>query len=417
MRPGVLLGVGIGVFAVGFVGGKVLMANAMLSSRVEPSIDPTTPTRSGLAKGDSHAGSFRDWGRERDLFSRERALEDLLERSTLSHCRQLLEAADPEDERLVGQIIRRWAELDSLDCFAYLTGEGKPCWQFPSAVQELFAVWTKDNPEGAWEAVQSSRYEASPKARDYFGRHLLGNLLFHDPKKAMELVTESRSIGHGLEWRLYGDWSEGDPAGAAELILALPRCNFKSSAARVLAERWGRHDPKKALQFTEGLEPVIRNLAADNVVRGWMASDLTAARAYLGTADSEMKARLGPSIAAELAKKDPVDAMNWVEQNLDAEAWARSQVAVVQAGGAEHPQKSVEIAMEMPAGKYRQEAVASATQQWVEGNHEEARIWLDSLSTGSLREAARLGLQRARIPEKEREALLEGLNGPKLPEE
>lgn len=417
MKPWILTAAAGVVFGTGMVAGKLLWHKALQNEEGQAAGTRAT-ARNGTGKEAGAPGpSPRDWERQSNLFSRHRALHALLERSTAAGCRQLLEGADPADERTVTDIVRRWATLDPHDCFAYLTGEGKPCWRYPSAVRELFAVWTKDDPESAWQAANSPPFEGSPKERDYLTRHLIGNLLYHDAEKAMAFVAESRSIGHGLEWRHYGDWSKDDPAEAAELILALPRCNFKSSAARVLAEGWGRSSPEAALNFAEGLEPVIRNLAMDNVIRGWIASDLSAARTYIDSADAETKARIGPSMAAELAKEDPIMAMKWVEENLAAEAWAKSQVALVQSGMADHAEASAAIAVKMPAGKFRQQAVAAAAQGWVESDAGAAREWLATLPPGSLREAAKQGLGQARIPESEREALLQNLDGAKVPEE
>ena len=203
----------------------------------------------------------------------------------------------------------------------------------------------------------------------------------------MQIVAEKRSIGHGLE-SMFSDWSDPDPVGASRLIAALPRCNFKTSAALKLSLRWGETDPVAALQFARELEPVVRDRAEEQVVKSWLLRDLENAKSYAETMGAAARARVGKPLAGTLAQTDPVAAMNWVDQFLTGKPRTEAIEQVIRRGTAKHPEQVAAIVTELPPGELKADALAHVAKTWFRRDADTALAWADGLPEGYEKETA-----------------------------
>ena len=350
---------------------------------------PKTSTPLAPIEFETAHQSFAAARAEPNLFQRQLSMTSILSSAGRAECRHLLEDCDPEDEMAMRAISVRWAELDPEGMFRYLLGDG---WQLRKNIAvygELFATWTAIDADTAWHRAA----ETAPDLRDNFQRQIFGNLLSSDPERAMEFIANTNSIGFGLEGQ-FADWSDADPDRSAELLLNLPRGNFKNSASGVLAERWGKQNPAAAFEFAERIEEeLIRERAREKVIAGWLVNDFEAARERVESLQGGAKARLGKRLAGNLAERDPDAAVDWAKQHLEGGARADAIDHVVRRASAAHPAQAAKIAAEMPAGYRKEAAITAAVRAWKEKDPRAARGWVDGLESGFARRAAAAGLK------------------------
>ena len=341
---------------------------------------------------------------ETRLYERNRSMLEAMSDASTRDCRQLMEETE-EDETALRLAAARWAELDPAGLLAYLEGDGRRFYRNEIVIHELFSAWGRTDPEGAYAAI--GLFPVA-EARDHYIRTLANNLLYSAPDKAMELVARADSVGVWLT-STYADWSDSDPHQAAQLILDLPRSNYKHSAAARLAERWGKEDPVAAAKFARQLGPIYRESALEYIVKGWMKKDLDAATEYVSGEKGGSLARLGEPLAEELAAQDPVRARKWIDEHLEGQARAKAIAAAVAGGAQEHPEAVWEIVADLPSGSLKQDALAAVGKSMANRDAAATETWFRKLAPGFEQRAALSGIRKASIPARRKQELLDSL--------
>ena len=319
-----------------------------------------------------------------DLFERQRAMEESVSEASAGECRVLLTECSLDDVTALRFISARWAAIDPNGMLTFLLSPDGLDFRDHSVVYgELFKVWSRDDPDAASNAVASIK----PRLRDPYQRQIIGHLLYSDPKKAMEIAASAASVGHGLEEE-FSDWSDDEPNIAAQLILGLPRCNFKSSAAMRLAERWGETNPVAAMEFAEQLEPVTRERAVEYLTKGWVRNDPEQAREHIERMTGGSLARLGKEYVGKVAQTDPTAAMDWLDNHLTGKGRTEAIKAVMNTGATKHPAEIAQLAIDLPPGEVKNAALLNSIRAWHQRDPDAALNWADGLPDGHEKEAA-----------------------------
>ncbi len=384
-RRAIITGIsGLTFFATGMLGGLAMRPSTKESSpeadRVR--VDPQSPEAAAplVAAHDR----FQDAVTEDNLYERQLSLVEILAKADLSECRRLLERCDRSDQMAIRNIAARWAEIDPNDLYGYLLGDGKKFQTNPWVIGELFAAWTKDDADSAFHAISN----LPPKLRDFYAREIIGYTLYMDLEKALGFVEELNSVGLGLNWQ-FSDWPDSDRERAAQLLLSLPRGNFKQKASAMLAERWGRDDPAAALVFAEQLqEDVFREFAIESVVSGMIRRNHGAAKEAVEKTTGASRARLGRQLARQIGETDPQAAVEWVSANLEGGARATAIFDVIQHTARMHPAQIAKIAEHLPTGYRKENAIKIAARAWALTDRTAAEAWAAGLEADFARTAA-----------------------------
>ena len=196
----------------------------------------------------------------------------------------------------------------------------------------------------------------------------------------------------------YAGWVEGRYAAAAEMILAMPRSNFRMANAMNLASRLAATDPAAALDFAWNLGPLYFEKISGIALGRWLQADAAAAREYIDAhALPSVRARLGPTTAAALASENPSSAAQWVEANLSGHARIQALSAVVRSSASSAPAEAMAIAESLPEGPAKHEVFRDLAQAWFSKDVPSAAAWASRLGA-TYRSAAIEGIERASLP-------------------
>ncbi len=418
MNQSILLFLMLVFFTVGLVSGRHLNSPDSRARQEMTAEEEETPVSSAPAASDRSAvpshwqpahDRFEDALAEANPFERQLSLVHTAEKCSARDCFRLILQCQ-EDEMALAAISARWASLDPKGMFTTLQGWKKDDLLSNETVMgELMAVWSRSDPEEAYAVVDASQ---DRNIRDHAVRQLVGNLLYEDPEKAFDIANRGETTRLGLPGE-FDDWADEDPEAMSDLVLGLPRSNFKLSVSRRLAVRWGKSDPENALQFAQQLGPLYREFAMESVAVGWMERDLDVAKDYVSQSTSGAAlSRLGVHLAGKLAERDPAEAFAWVNQHMQGEARSKALSSLVGRGASNHPAAIAAIASELSPGDIRQHTLRVVGEHWPESDAGAAAAWIQSLPQGYEREAALHGWRKAGFSEDDLVRLNEGETAP-----
>lgn len=378
-----------GVFALGLAWGFKLRPGPHLSSDLRSHDDQSKVISVARISASLHDNS--------SLLARQSRLLEALARITPAACQELLEEHDG-NETLTRQLAARWAELDPHSLFSYLTDprSARRLKLRNLALDAAMAVWAETDPEAALEAGRSApRFEE----RNLAIRSLIGHLLYRDPEQALEVVRDSLARNEEVlgSFRDFADWSDGDRAVAADLLLTLPRCKFRMRTAADLCRRWAADDPAAAAAFAERLDPQARASAMESAVVGWVKKDLTGAREYLESLGGAAQSRLGRFLVAEWGPQDPNATFEWIDRHLEGRPRRQAIEDLVQVSVGNHAEQLSGLVGALPVGELKQGALETVSRTWFEQAPREAVEWLLKQETGFARDAVNRGFERAHL--------------------
>lgn len=229
---------------------------------------------------------------------RERALEEVLSRASLTELRQALDWANslpdgPMKKAALEKILRRWGELDGAGATAYAvqmyneTGNA-------NLLREALAGWAVKDPESAI-------------------RQLSG-------------LGLGEGLSADIRRDLMGQWADLNPTGAAAYAMANRETDNWRGLVGTVADEWSKRDPKAAADWASSLQTGRDKRGAIYLaIANWADADPKGVANYVSSqASGENKDMMAGSLARHVGQDDPASGLKWAALVSDPAAQERA---------------------------------------------------------------------------------------------
>jgi hypothetical protein len=213
-------------------------------------------------------------------------------------------------------------------------------------------------------------------------------------------------------------WTRSDPQAAATGATNLTPGEVRQAALGYVAAVWAASDPKAALAWVSGIpEARVRDELKSKVLGKWLEKDSDSLLDWARqSGDSALQVRIEKMVWSSLTSSDPAEArrramalpegdekkrvlttmaLQRAYQNIEdaigitallpSDAQAETKVEIVRTlsrGGIRDPRSFCDLALTLPPGDERVQALSSAMQKWASSAPREAATWLEQ--TGQL---------------------------------
>lgn len=189
---------------------------------------------------------------------------------------------------------------------------------------------------------------------------------------------------------IFGEWAGSDPVAAAQRATALEDPLLRNLAMQEVAAKWILKDSAAALQWMNELPAgPVRNSALQGMMAGWTAQDPRAAASFLTALDESSERTEWLRLLGEnWSSSDPKTALAWAAK-LPGENERNQIVQAMLAKVAESDTRdAADFVLTLPAGPSRTQGMEMVLARWSANDAEGLRAWLDGLSSGAAREEA-----------------------------
>jgi hypothetical protein len=285
---------------------------------------------------------------------RSRAVAAIADGLDVRQVREALEAVDrihiPESDAIRLQLVSRWAELEPNAAFAYAREK-----KDDFALGPIMKVWASSYLASAQAAI--AKMPESVARRAAIGGVIEG-LSETDPKQAFELAQKSDTFPNVTD-KVFENWVEKDPQEAASHLTQLGPEFDRRSAICTIATNWADTDLPSALQWAESLPENDAKVNGSYTFRTPMSF-----------------------VIANWMDRDPDAALRWLE-NRPIDSRTTSLLTAVSAEIAtsiDDPMLSAKVALMLPPGRARTNALNTLTAWWRQTDFEGALDWAEQQS-------------------------------------
>ena len=262
-----------------------------------------------------------------------------------------------------------------------------------AVVEAFFEAWIKSDPDAAFTAARNLPVRFGFQERKFFLDQYLG-LLNRDPSAALRWLgrIEPQICSFGLSTdtseamgaQLVLDIPELDLSEVTAILKISPRSISSLAVVETFASQLAKRDLQAAAAWAAGLPPEHRATAMGVVLRLWAEKDLPAALNSAAECASSVRQAQVPWLLSMMAKSNPRDAVEWVQQHIGVtgyylmEEWVANDAAGATRYGLElnNPQIKSE-AINTIAFAYTQNVrpgTALEVVQWMNGLPKEYRL-------------------------------------------
>ncbi len=297
-----------------------------------------------------------------------------------------------EDRRLYPMIIARWAETDpkAAATFALAEKGSFQGWQRQSAISSSAAEWARRDPAAAkaWALGLED-----PADRSIVAGAVASGMVAADPDGAFAwlqaLPQDNRTLGAYSDF--FRQWSTVDPLAASRKVLSLPFGEMRINAMTSIAASWADSDPTAALGWARSIsETGARNRMLATVIGQWAATEplLAAEAASEFPAGSIRNDALG-NIITYVGLKDIDAAISLANEKLIGNARNNSLRNACQRLSYENPGGAAKIAIAIPEGPERDQAIGETMRNWASQSPADAMAFIEAnLPEGTSRKNA-----------------------------
>ncbi|HWB03169.1 MAG TPA: hypothetical protein VG796_09110 [Verrucomicrobiales bacterium] len=319
----------------------------------------------------------------------------------------LVHTAGYTTQSAMGEIGKAWAKTDPEAALTFAAG-CKDKYGLALA-NGIVAAWAaKDlGKAAAWLAA------ADPAVRGRFSGPMVELWAKTDTAGAMNWIQDNLK-GSGLDEAI-GSVLKGaadkDVASAAELVSGMDATMGRAKAALSVAKKWfpgfdsGKPAPPEAISWLSSLDPGSIKHVMEQLQWQWAGSDPKSLCDFLLTpAGQNSPAYSFYGTAREMARKDPVAALEWAGK-LPDERRVDSISNVISEWQNSQPAAAMEWLRKLPASDPRRESYFRATIRDYFPGGPEADVVAKALASGN-NTAAREAVQKLSIPDEHKDKLL-----------
>lgn len=340
-RQLILLTVGILLFAVAFVIGRVSAPHTQSTSSDEPDDSSSAPAR---ISDRSPSGSFSGPNKSRPTTratspgSRmesppDEMLRILLNSDPLARTQSWLDFVNTLDasqfESVVAELrakglqtsnmaeyemlLTAWAKADPLSALEYASENTGS----PFARNTILATWAASDPEGAiaWARANHSGDDANP-----WMVGVIRGLAAYDASHAADLMNEmpySSERGEALSAIVPHILADG-PEAAKAWVLDIDDPQLRDGAIRRISEDLARLDPQSTAEWLQENPGDGARRSMDDVMEIWVEQDLKSATSYYENLPAgELRSSALRGITNQMATTDPFAAADFLDANAE----------------------------------------------------------------------------------------------------
>jgi hypothetical protein len=188
--------------------------------------------------------------------------------------------------------------------------------------------------------------------------------------------------------------TEAGGAVAADFIRKLPDTVKQQQTAVTTAAELVKKDPKEAVVFAESLAGLdAARSAFESAGKTWADRDRSAAIEWINSLDEILYQQAATrGIASAWMQKDLDGMLNWAKDIPDEfvrnDVYAKTSKMLALTD----PPAAVDLAMQIPEGMSRNQALTYGMTQWLHKNSQEAAEWATSGAPASAREPSQVAL-------------------------
>lgn len=149
---------------------------------------------------------------------------------------------------------------------------------------------------------------------------------------------------------------------------------------------WGRTDAASAIAYAQNLGDTDRRKnALLSILSGWALKDFDAAVQWAEqSAPGNLRREARQRVILAMAESDPTRALDFVERRgVGNESFAYASWIFPELTRRD-PSQAAARALDLPAGRFRQNAARAVAERWAESDHEAALRWAEQLPRGQL---------------------------------
>lgn len=263
---------------------------------------------------------------ERDDVRRLQLLAAWVDTHTLEEIGSVLARASDDDKRTVNELVSLKlrdlattlppAEVSKKE-WAYLRmASGNP--PLPPSPTESLLTLSETDPAAAFRKAINTRMPPVKRERAMLG--ILGRLALKDPRQALALLSETRSVNRQEALRIIAEnWTTTDPQAAFDWALTQRASPLQRLTDQVLI-LWSKKDPASALEAASTLPAgAISDSATGELLNRWFSSAPHESLAWINAQPNPGPLILKTAVAA-LAGTHPADAAALLDKPMSASA-------------------------------------------------------------------------------------------------
>jgi hypothetical protein len=365
--------------AGGFALGRAWAPVAVVSTTVQ---EPAADRSSSIRSTQELAAALEATRGPGDPAARRLLLLDLLARAEPTELRRLFlsPAASAREKRMIAF---RWAEVDPRGLMGALGEVSRSEWERERAHYDvirgrLFQAWVRDDPEAALAAA--AEMERRPQFRGVRW-DAVAALFTVDPERAFAVAETLPRWGLATPFP-ESVWKE-DPAAFLQMaggagIEALVHAQISLAVGDAFGA-WVASDPTAASAWLTDRPPDQRRILWNQLVGKLTTADPAAAQAWFASVPpSAEREQAGVAMVQTWALTDPRAALEWLQDNLEG-GRGRAFAHVARALAEQGVDQAKQLVDAMPPGSQRDQVVSSIAQAWSEREFKPAIEWVLSL--------------------------------------
>ena len=381
------------------------------SSRTSPVshvVAKATPLPDSAAGGEVHTGSAVGKLVEGDKseFRRQANLHEYASRLTSEEMQSAVNDALrlPIQYRAgaLSVLFARWAEIDPAAATAYANLLPKSA-NAGELRRKALGFWAeKDFPAAlAWaKALEVGDTRNSSLAA------VAGALAKTDPAAALKLVADNfnRREAANAYSNVFAAWAENNYDAALTAALAIEDPQIRTRALQATLGKRVDADPRGVLEVVKtSRSQDLRWNVADRAMERWLERDFTAARDYALTLPAgELRQAMLQSVAREMTRRDPADALTWVQAITNESDRDEALESLFSTWAGRDSAAALAAAKALPEGQLRSTALSQMAQSLIDIDVTAALAAIGELPPGQARQNAtqNIAYQWARIDPK-----------------
>jgi hypothetical protein len=195
-----------------------------------------------------------------------------------------------------------------------------------SFYSNILNSWSNEQPDKAIEWFQSNITD--PELTEYLGQTIAGNLVQHDPEKAIAFINQlpAPSQDQALS-RVVSAMSNYDVSSAMEMADQIADEKIRTNAVSNVVSQWSRYDPEGVSRWLKQLpDGETRDQSINNFISQIRQHDPEAATIWASSIGNESQRKSSvQSAARNWMRQDPAAASAWIQATdiLDAKEKGR----------------------------------------------------------------------------------------------
>jgi hypothetical protein len=274
-------------------------------------------------------------------------------------------------ESLLPGLLRRWAEVNPADAWAYVQKVAVPGNRAPLEQAVLYG-WGKRDLAAAIEMIRRQP-NGLPKQR-YIGA-LLAEVAGRDPAAALAVAAAWPVDAKTLQFTVLQRWAARDPAATVAALAAGPQKPPELLA--IIAQCWLRRDPASAVAWMKslpGLNPFGRD--KEKVLAALaLASPALSAQFLAGLPAGALRNECLRIMVAAMSGYDFHAAAAWLAGFPDGAGKRAAQLVLIRQWAEFDARAAIAYYASLPAGASQRTALEMITQLWAPAEPRAAAAW------------------------------------------